>query len=85
MMDHMNGLPLVRMCCFHGQDEDMYQEHHFYQSIDKVNIGGLPFLPNATDLVEQFVERLIDKSPEEIQAGGHFATRNKRRMGIEFE
>ncbi len=35
-----------------------------------MNIGGLPFLPNATTLVERFVERLIDKSPEEIQREG---------------
>ena len=55
---------------FPWSDEAVYQEHHFYQSIDKVNIGGLPFLPNATNLVEQFVERLIDKSPEEIQQEG---------------
>lgn len=51
-------------------NEDLYQNHHFYKSIDKVNIGGLPFLPNATDLVERFVERLIEKSPEEIQQEG---------------
>ncbi|MEH7885136.1 restriction endonuclease-like protein [Bacillus sp. JJ1609] len=51
-------------------DESIYQEHDFYKSIEKVNIGGLPFLPNATDLVERFVERLIDKSPEEIQQEG---------------
>ncbi|MBX9975192.1 restriction endonuclease-like protein [Cytobacillus firmus] len=51
-------------------NEELYQEHHFYKSIDKVNIGGLPFLPNATDLVERFVERLIEKSPEEIQQEG---------------
>lgn len=51
-------------------DETIYQEHDFYKSIEKVNIGGLPFLPNATDLVERFVERLIDKSPEEIQREG---------------
>lgn len=51
-------------------DEQIYQEHHFYESIDKVNIGGLPFLPNATTLVERFVERLIDHSPEEIQREG---------------
>ncbi|MED1472667.1 restriction endonuclease-like protein [Bacillus salipaludis] len=51
-------------------DEAGYQEHHFYESIDKVNIGGLPFLPNATTLVERFVERLIDKSPEEFQREG---------------
>jgi uncharacterized protein len=51
-------------------DQNSYQEHQFYQSINEVNIGGLPFLPNATDLVEQFVERLIEKSPEELQQEG---------------
>ncbi|MGM0878508.1 MAG: hypothetical protein ACQEWV_28385 [Bacillota bacterium] len=42
----------------------------FSKRIDKVNIGALPFLPNATRLVEQFVEHLIEKSPEEIQREG---------------
>jgi uncharacterized protein len=51
-------------------DETAYQKHPLYKSIDKVNIGGLPFLPNATSLVERFVERLVDKSPEEIQKEG---------------
>lgn len=51
-------------------DEHTYQNHHFYQSINKVNIGGLPFLPNSTVLVEQFVEWLVNKSPEEIQSEG---------------
>lgn len=51
-------------------DEQSYQQHYFYKSIDHVNIGGLPFLPNATTLVEKFVRRLIDKSPEEIQKEG---------------
>jgi uncharacterized protein len=51
-------------------DEEGYREHPLYKSINQVNIGGLPFLPQATDLVEQFVERLIEKSPEEIQREG---------------
>ncbi|MFD1608655.1 DUF2357 domain-containing protein [Oceanobacillus luteolus] len=51
-------------------DEQSYQHHHFYKSIDRVNIGGLPFLPDATNLVEQFVHRLVDKSPEELQKEG---------------
>ncbi|WP_316568857.1 restriction endonuclease-like protein [Neobacillus sp. YIM B06451] len=55
---------------FPWHDEVAYQQHYFYKSINKVNIGGLPFLPNATTLVEQFIERLIDKSPEEIQQEG---------------
>ena len=48
----------------------MYSEHHFYKSIDEVNIGGLPLLPNATSLVERVVDRLIDKSPQEIHEEG---------------
>jgi uncharacterized protein len=55
---------------FPGFDEDEYINHPFYKSIDQVNIGGLPFLPNTTKLVEQFIENLIEKSPEEIQKEG---------------
>lgn len=55
---------------FPWHDEDSYQEHPLYKSINDVNIGGLPFLPNATRLVEQFIERLIEKNPEELQQEG---------------
>lgn len=55
---------------FPWNEEALYEEHHFYKSIGKVNIGGLPFLPNATSLVERFIENLIDKSPEELQKEG---------------
>ncbi|MCM3570164.1 restriction endonuclease-like protein [Neobacillus mesonae] len=55
---------------FPGFYEDEYVNHSFYKSINKVNIGGLPFLPNTTRLVEQFIENLIEKSPEEIQEEG---------------
>ncbi|WP_057913877.1 restriction endonuclease-like protein [Peribacillus muralis] len=55
---------------FPWSDEQRYEDHHFYKSIDQVNIGGLPFLPNATDMVERFLECLIGKSPEEIQREG---------------
>lgn len=51
-------------------EEELYEQHAFYKSIETVNIGGLPFLPNATRLVEEFVEHLIEKSPEEIQEEG---------------
>ncbi|MBH0166751.1 DUF2357 domain-containing protein [Fictibacillus sp. 7GRE50] len=51
-------------------EEELYEKHAFYKSIETVNIGGLPFLPNATRLVEDFVEHLIEKSPEEIQEEG---------------
>lgn len=55
---------------FPWSDEQSYEDHHFYKSIDQVNIGGLPFLPNATHMVERFLECLIEKSPEEIQREG---------------
>ncbi|MGY3716240.1 DUF2357 domain-containing protein [Sutcliffiella cohnii] len=55
---------------FPWNEEHIYEEHRFYKSIDKVNIGGLPFLPNATGLVERFIENLIDKSPEQLQRDG---------------
>ncbi|EOO40970.1 MULTISPECIES: restriction endonuclease-like protein [Bacillus] len=51
---------------FPWNQEEVYENHPFYKSIEKVNIGGFPFLPNATRLVEQFLDHLIEKSPEEI-------------------
>lgn len=40
------------------------QPHTFYSSIEKVNIGGLPFLPGETGLVESFLDELIIESPD---------------------
>ncbi len=45
-------------------NQEEYKEHKFYQSIDKVNIGGLPFLPSATELVQDMLEALISDSPD---------------------
>ena len=49
---------------FPYSNEDLYEEHRFYKSIDSVNIGGLPFLPGATRLVESFLSELISDSEE---------------------
>ncbi|MBL0385917.1 restriction endonuclease-like protein [Tumebacillus sp. ITR2] len=49
---------------FPYHDEDQFREHHFYQSIRKVNVGALPFLPGSTELVETFLQELIQDSPE---------------------
>ena len=49
---------------FPYKDIEEYKNHKFYESIDKVNIGGLPFLPSATKLVEELLEELIEDSPE---------------------
>lgn len=38
--------------------------HRFYNSIETVNIGGLPFLPGTTALVEGFLAELVADSSE---------------------
>ncbi|MCE5173529.1 restriction endonuclease-like protein [Paenibacillus profundus] len=45
-------------------DEEKFQQHRFYKSIELINIGALPFLPNATKLMEQFLDEIIEDSPE---------------------
>ncbi|UQZ34839.1 hypothetical protein C2I18_15660 [Paenibacillus sp. PK3_47] len=45
-------------------DEERYKTHHFYKSIALLNIGAFPFLPNSTSLVEQFLDEIIQDSPE---------------------
>ena len=49
---------------FPYNNEEEYKNHRFFKSIQKVNIGGLPFLPSAIDLVSQMLDELITDSPE---------------------
>ena len=49
---------------FPYKDEEKYKNHRFYKSIDAVNIGGLPFLPSATELVTELLDELISDSAE---------------------
>lgn len=41
-----------------------YKDHRFYRSIETVNIGGLPFLPGTTELLESFLAELVADSSE---------------------
>ena len=45
-------------------NEEEYRTHKFYESIDKVNIGGLPFLPSATGMVKDMLDVLISDSTD---------------------
>lgn len=45
---------------FPYNSEKEYEEHKFYKSIGKINIGGLPFLPTSTSLVENLLDKLIN-------------------------
>lgn len=42
-----------------------FVRNHFYKSIQRVNVGALPFLPGSTRLVERFLDELIGDSSEE--------------------
>ena len=41
-----------------------YKNHRYYKSIETVNIGGIPFLPGTTELLENFLAELVSDSPE---------------------
>ena len=49
---------------FPYHDEEQFQEHKFYKSIELINIGAFPFLPNSTKLMEAFLDEIIMDSPE---------------------
>lgn len=45
-------------------NRDEYRNHKFFESIEKVNIGGLPFLPSETSMVQDMLDALIADSPD---------------------
>ncbi|WP_309252377.1 restriction endonuclease-like protein [Paenibacillus spongiae] len=49
---------------FPYHDEAQFREHRFYKSIELINIGAFPFLPNSTELMEAFLDEIIQDSPE---------------------
>lgn len=55
---------------FPWNNEEEYRNHPLYRSIEKVNIGGLPFLPDHTKLVEEIIDNLLNKSADELQREG---------------
>lgn len=55
---------------FPWHDEVAYVQHPLYESINTVNIGGLPFLPNSTTLVEKIIDSLLNKTADELQQQG---------------
>ncbi|MFD3259577.1 DUF2357 domain-containing protein [Paenibacillus lentus] len=66
--DHRNGEYERSMfgayVLFPYPDEARFKEHPFYKSIELVNIGAIPLLPNATSLMEQLLDEIIQDSPE---------------------
>jgi hypothetical protein len=48
----------------YNDPDDEYKDHRFYKSIETVNVGGLPFLPGTTELLESFLSELVADSSE---------------------
>lgn len=55
---------------FPSNDDLSFRNHHFYKSINEVNVGAFPFLPSSTELLEQFIDHLIESSPDELMKNG---------------
>lgn len=49
---------------FPYHDEERFEQHKFYKSVELINIGAFPFLPNSTSLMEKFLDEIIMDSPE---------------------
>ncbi|USB33938.1 restriction endonuclease-like protein [Paenibacillus sp. YPG26] len=49
---------------FPYHDEAQYKDHRFYKSIELINVGAFPFLPNSTELMESFLDEIVMDSPE---------------------
>jgi predicted component of viral defense system (DUF524 family) len=49
---------------FPYHDEEQFRDHRFYKSIELINVGAFPFLPNSTQLMEAFLDEIIKDSPE---------------------
>jgi hypothetical protein len=47
---------------FPYDNEEEFKNHKFYKSIEEVNIGGIPFLPSTTKLMEDFLDEIIEES-----------------------
>lgn len=63
---HFKHMMFGAYVLFPYNNEEEYRKHRFYTSIEKVNIGGLPFLPSATSLVQDLLEQLIEASPVSV-------------------
>ncbi len=55
----IRGVVQSAIILFPYPNEELYQNHRFYHSIDQVQIGGLPFLPSASELTESKIRALL--------------------------
>lgn len=57
---YLQGVVTGAVVLFPCPDEEAYQFHRFFRSIEQVEIGGLPFLPGSTSLVAKKIDTLLE-------------------------
>ena len=57
--EYIQGVVSGAVVLFPYPHENAYRAHKFFKSIDQVEIGGLPFMPNSTTLVAEKIGALL--------------------------
>jgi predicted component of viral defense system (DUF524 family) len=57
--EYLQGVVAGAVVLFPYPHEEVYRSHKFCKSIGQVEIGGLPFLPGATTLMDEKIEALL--------------------------
>ncbi len=64
--EYVKGVVIGAAVLFPYPNEAAYREHKFYKSIEQVEIGGLPFLPQSTTLMaEKLAALLVIEYPDD--------------------
>ena len=75
---------------FPCSDEKNFENHRFYKSIEKVNIGAIPMLPASTSLMKKQITKIIGESYIEAinnnpifdEEGDYYKFKNKNVMVV---
>ncbi|WP_178115403.1 MULTISPECIES: DUF2357 domain-containing protein [unclassified Pseudomonas] len=57
--EYLQGVVTGAVVLFPYPHEESYRTHKFYKSIEQVEIGGVPFLPGATTIMDEKIEALL--------------------------
>lgn len=63
---YQRGVVIGAAVLFPHPKESEYSGHRFHKSLNKVEIGGLPFLPGATTLLEKKIDALLSAELFEV-------------------
>lgn len=58
--EYKTGVVIGAAVLFPLPDEETYRQHRFYNSLDAVEIGGIPLLPQTSKLFEEKLEKILN-------------------------